>query len=66
MIFVLLNEKQVTAMDKKLWTSAKTNPDSEIPEWLSKPKAELPNQVSLDCMANMPSPPSISATCESR
>jgi hypothetical protein len=45
MIFVMLNGKQVTAMDKKLWTSAKANPDgSEIPEWLSKPKADLPNQ----------------------
>jgi hypothetical protein len=29
-------------MDMSLWTSAETNPDgSEIPPWLSKPKAEL-------------------------
>jgi len=42
-IYVLLNGVQVTEMDMKLWTSAKTNPDgSEIPTWLSKPKAELP------------------------
>jgi len=27
------------------WTSAKTNPDgSEIPAWLSRPKAELPQK----------------------
>ncbi len=43
MIYVMLNGEQVTAMDMSLWTSAKNNPDgSEIPAWLSKPKAELP------------------------
>ncbi|RJP26479.1 MAG: DUF1080 domain-containing protein [Candidatus Omnitrophota bacterium] len=42
MIYVMLNGETVTVMDMKLWTSAKTNPDgSEIPSWLSKPKAEL-------------------------
>jgi hypothetical protein len=41
-IYVLLNGEQVTEMDMKKWTSAKTNPDgSEIPPWLSKPLAEL-------------------------
>ncbi len=43
MIGVMLNGKVVTKMDMKKWTSAETNPDgSEIPSWLSKPKAELP------------------------
>lgn len=42
MIYVMLNGELVTEMDMRLWKSAKTNPDgSEIPEWLSKPKAEL-------------------------
>ena len=41
-ITVVLNGETVTEMDMSLWTSAKTNPDgSEIPAWLSKPKAEL-------------------------
>lgn len=41
-ITVELNGETVTAMDMSLWTSAKTNPDgSEIPAWLSRPKAEL-------------------------
>jgi hypothetical protein len=41
-IEVLLNGEPVTKMDMKKWTSAKKNPDgSEIPPWLSKPKAEL-------------------------
>lgn len=41
-ITVTLNGETVTEMDMSLWTSAKTNPDgSEIPPWLSKPKAEL-------------------------
>ena len=41
-ITVVLNGEQVTDMDMSLWTSAKTNPDgSEIPAWLSRPKAEL-------------------------
>jgi len=42
MIYVLLNGEQVTEIDMKKWTSAKTNPDgSEIPPWLSKPMADL-------------------------
>jgi hypothetical protein len=41
-IYVMLNGEQVTAMDMSFWTSAKFNPDgSEIPEWLSRPFAEL-------------------------
>ena len=41
-IDVLLNGEPVNAMDMSQWTSAKKNPDgSEIPPWLSKPKAEL-------------------------
>ena len=41
-IEVMLNGEAVTKMDMKKWTSAKKNPDgSEIPPWLSKPKAEL-------------------------
>lgn len=43
MIYVMLNGELVTEMNMNLWTSAETNPDgSEIPAWLSKPKAELP------------------------
>ena len=43
MVHVILNGKEVTVMDMRKWTSAKTNPDgSEIPPWLNKPKAELP------------------------
>jgi hypothetical protein len=42
-IRVELNGEEVTVMDMSKWTSAKTNPDgSEIPKWLSRPKAELP------------------------
>jgi hypothetical protein len=42
-ISVTLNGEEVSVMDMAKWTSAKTNPDgSKIPEWLSKPKAELP------------------------
>jgi len=41
-ISILLNDRQVTEMDMRQWTSAKTNPDgSEIPPWLSTPFAEL-------------------------
>ncbi len=41
-IAVELNGEKVTDMDMDLWTSAQTNPDgSEIPAWLSRPKAEL-------------------------
>jgi len=42
MITVALNGQEVTKMDMRKWTSAKKNPDgSDIPPWLSKPKAEL-------------------------
>src|SRR5512139_3200582 len=42
LITVVLNGETVTEMDMRKWTSAKTNPDgSEIPAWLSRPKAEL-------------------------
>jgi hypothetical protein len=45
LLYVLLNGEQVTQIDLRKWTSAKTNPDgSPIPPWLSKPLAELPNQ----------------------
>lgn len=45
MVYVLLNGKTVIEMDTTLWTSAKTNPDgSKIPDWLSKPLAELPTK----------------------
>ena len=41
-ITVALNGQTVTEMDMRKWTSAKKNPDgSDIPPWLSKPKAEL-------------------------
>ena len=41
-ITVALNGQEVTKMDMRKWTSAKKNPDgSNIPPWLSKPKAEL-------------------------
>jgi hypothetical protein len=41
-IYVMLNGEQVNEVDLKKWTSAKKNPDgSDIPPWLSKPKAEL-------------------------
>lgn len=43
MIYVVLNGELVTTMDMQKWTSAEENPDgSEIPPWLSRPKAELP------------------------
>lgn len=45
MIYVMLNGELVTEMNMKKWTSAKQNPDgSEIPAWLSRPFAELPNK----------------------
>ena len=45
MIWVMLNGQRVNEMDMRDWTSATTNPDgSEIPEWLSKPVADLPRQ----------------------
>ena len=44
-ISIVLNGELVNEMDMSKWTSAKTNPDgSEIPPWLSKPKAELPTK----------------------
>jgi hypothetical protein len=44
-ITVALNGAVVNQMDMTRWTSAKTNPDgSDIPPWLSKPKAELPTR----------------------
>ena len=44
-ITVLLNGEQVTQMDMRKWTSAKTNPDgSETPPWLATPAAELPTR----------------------
>lgn len=44
-IDVVLNGEQVVSMDMSQWTSAKKNPDgTEIPPWLSKPKAELPTK----------------------
>ncbi len=42
MIWVLFNGEPVIEMDLRKWTSAKKNPDgSDIPPWLSRPKAEL-------------------------
>jgi hypothetical protein len=41
-ISVVLNGEKVNEIDLSKWTSAKKNPDgSDIPQWLSKPKAEL-------------------------
>jgi len=45
MVYVMLNGQEVTVMDMRKWTSAKTNPDgSEIPPWLNKPVAGLPTK----------------------
>jgi len=42
---VLQNGEHIISMDMSKWTSAKKNPDgSDIPGWLSKPKAELPTK----------------------
>ena len=42
LVEVVLNGEKVLSMDLSQWTSAKKNPDgSDIPSWLSKPKAEL-------------------------
>jgi len=39
---VVMNGEHVATMDMRAWTSATVNPDgSEIPEWLSRPKAAL-------------------------
>ena len=44
-IRVALNGEWVNEIDLTRWTSAKKNPDgSDIPPWLSKPKAELPTK----------------------
>ncbi|MFT4641683.1 MAG: acetyl esterase/lipase [Verrucomicrobiales bacterium] len=44
-ITVVLNGEKVNEMDLRKWTSSKTNPDgSAIPDWLSKPKSELPTK----------------------
>jgi len=44
-IDVLLNDEHIISMDMGKWTSAKKNPDgSDIPPWLSKPKAKLPTK----------------------
>lgn len=41
-ISIELNGQKVTDMDMSKWTSAKKNPDgSDIPNWLSKPLAQL-------------------------
>ena len=41
-ISVLLNERLVTEIDLRNWTSATQNPDgSEIPAWLNKPLADI-------------------------
>lgn len=42
---VAVNGEVTVDADLSQWTSAKTNPDgSEIPPWLSRPKAELPTR----------------------
>ena len=44
MITVLLNDELVSEMDMSRWWSTTVNPDgSDIPEWLSRPKADLPS-----------------------
>ena len=44
MITVILNGEVVNQMDMRKWTEVSTNPDgSEIPSWLNKPAAFLPN-----------------------
>lgn len=45
MVWVTLNGDRVNEMDMRQWTSATTNPDgSDIPEWLSRPVADLGRQ----------------------
>jgi hypothetical protein len=45
MIYVLLNGEMVNVMDRRKYTSAEENPDgSDIPPWLSKPVADLPEK----------------------
>jgi len=48
MIEVTLNGEAVTKMNLRKWTSAKKNPDgSDIPPWLSRPKADLPTKGNI-------------------
>lgn len=43
MIYIVLNNQLVNSVDLAKFTSAKKNPDgSDVPEWLSKPAADLP------------------------
>ncbi|MBC7569963.1 MAG: DUF1080 domain-containing protein [Spirosoma sp.] len=43
MLYIVLNNQLVNTVDLSKFTSAKSNPDgSPVPEWLSKPPAELP------------------------
>ena len=43
MIYVVLNNELVNTINLAQFTSAQQNPDgSKVPEWLSKPPAELP------------------------
>lgn len=45
MIEVVLNGKEVAAMDMSKWTSSKKNPGgTSIPGWLSKPLEDLPTK----------------------
>ena len=44
LVTVILNGEVVTQMDMRKWTEVKKNPDgSDIPAWLNKPAAFLPN-----------------------
>ncbi|MDL2264852.1 DUF1080 domain-containing protein [Parabacteroides sp. OttesenSCG-928-G07] len=44
-ISVILNGKKLITMDMSKWTSGSVNPDeSEIPEWLPNPLAEMPTK----------------------
>lgn len=43
-VTVVLNDETVAQMDVRKWADAKKNPDgSDIPAWLSKPAASLPD-----------------------
>ncbi|WP_020599339.1 3-keto-disaccharide hydrolase [Spirosoma panaciterrae] len=43
MIYVVMNNELINTIDLTKFTSTKTNPDgSPVPEWLSKPPADLP------------------------
>ncbi len=43
MLYIVLNNQLVNTVDLSQFTSAKSNPDgSPVPEWLTKPPAELP------------------------